>query len=381
MLYEASAVVEQEKELWGHTFKLVNRGLDEAEVYSFVESLIGQYGNLAKRLEHLESVTGRLDTSNADHSTGADRRTKPSGRDPHTSRTNGLGDPADLEKLQNLDALTSFAERTVIEAAKHARSIETEATERAQAVANRIIADALHQASTQMAWVLSQSQPGTPPPGHTPSTGPPPARAVADEMANPTSERQSLPLPADALDAVSHLRQHIQDLMQEITTLDPDQTKEAFESLCDRLLPLLDNLSGEPAGPPSEGEEPEPAVDGDTEPPQPEGQPQEGSDESLFDGTVELALPPPVALDRMLQLHKHLKETPHVDVLNLGGSVDNGITIRILVDSPLPLLKILQELPEADHVAEELPGDKKAVPSRDGAANGHVRRVVITAKA
>jgi hypothetical protein len=190
--------------------------------------------------------------------------------------------------------------------------------------------------------------------------------------------------------------------MDEMQDMGPDEARAAFESLYSKLLSPLEVDSQQPAAE-SDPTEAQPQPDAATsnanraeapaeEPPdqsaqqssegsEPVDTPGDGSENGLFDGTVELALPPPVALDRMLQLHKHLKETPHVDVLNLGGSVDNGITIRILLDSPQPLLKILSELPEAERVAEERPQDSKKVPKRKGDPGDEVRRVVITAKA
>ena len=105
--------------------------------------------------------------------------------------------------------------------------------------------------------------------------------------------------------------------------------------------------------------------------------PENGRNEDLFKGTVELALPPPVALDRMLQLHKHLKQTPHIDVLNLGGSVDKGITIRILMDSPIELVKVIQELDEVQDVSEEPLDAEKSVPARQGGDNPPIRRLFV----
>ena len=377
--------MEHEKELWGRTFKLVNKGLDEAEVYSFVEGLIGQYANVARRLEHLESVTSSLETRTADRSPDGDAQSDGSQPAPHARRTNGFGDPSELEKLENLSALTSFAERTVIEAAKHARRIETEAIQRAQAAANRIVAETLGHASSQMAHSTPQTGAGHLLPETPPSATQWPSSTIAGETANSTSGHTSPGPPAHTVDALFHLRHEIQAVMNDMATLDADLAKGALASLCTRLLPLLDSFRGDTTPPPGEGEAPAApehvqAVDSDEESPQAEGQPLDDADESLFSDTVELVLPPPVALDRMLQIHKRLKETPHVDVLNLGGSVDNGITIRILLDSPLPLLKMLQELPEADSVAEELPNDKKAAPARQGRADGHVRRLIIAAK-
>ncbi len=388
--------MEHDKELWGRKFKLVSSGLDEAEVYSFVESLIHQYGNLAGKLEHLEALAARLTAQYSDLSGGIDPRPgltapasatqhplrsdnlNPSAPDIGTPPANGHAGPLDLEKLRNLDALTAFAERTVIEAVKHARSIEAEATDRAQAAADRIVADALQQATTKTNWALSQAQAGSQQAGtHTDAHDS--IRMTADQAGN------------DAPATAHVLRQDIRGLMERLQQMAPAEAKGDFDSIYEKLLPILDSVSVEPAASPDGTDSSALPETGDTGT-QPEATDKESSnskssggrsaqkpDANLFDGTIELALPPPVALDRMLQLHKHLKETPHIDVLNLGGSVDNGITIRILLDSPIPLLKILEDLPGTDGVAEELDGDDGTIPGREEDEADQVRRVIITA--
>jgi len=397
--------VEHDKELWGRKFKLVSSGLDEAEVYSFVESLIHQYGNLAGKLEHLEALAARLTAQYSDLSGGIDPRPgltapasatqhplrsdnpNPSAPDIGTPPANGHAGPLDPEKLRNLDALTAFAERTVIEAVRHGRSIEAEAIDRAQAAADRIVADALQQATAQTNWALSQAQAGTRQAGiHTDTHDTIPVTA---DPAGPTDSSFE---PSNDAPATAHvLRQDIRDLMERLQQMAPAEAKGDFDSIYEKLLPILDSVSDEPAASPDGIDSSALSDTGDTDT-QPEatgkespkrkssaGQSAQIPDANLFDGTVELALPPPVALDRMLQLHKHLKETPHIDVLNLGGSVDNGITIRILLDSPIPLLKILEDLPGAEGVAEQLDGGDGTIPGREGDEAGQVRRVIITA--
>jgi len=98
----------------------------------------------------------------------------------------------------------------------------------------------------------------------------------------------------------------------------------------------------------------------------------------LYQGTVELAVPPPVGLNRMLQLHKHLKQTPKLEVMNLGGSVDKGITIRLHLETPTPLLKILEDLDEVKNASDEIPGADRLVPSRQGGEEGVKRVIVLT---
>jgi len=102
-------------------------------------------------------------------------------------------------------------------------------------------------------------------------------------------------------------------------------------------------------------------------------------DSALYEGTVELAIPPPVGLDRMLQLHKNLRHIPQIEVMNLGVSKDKGITIRLFLDSPIPLLKLLGDLPEVDKVSEPLGGAKNA-DSQKAAGKPSLRKIIVTTR-
>jgi len=82
----------------------------------------------------------------------------------------------------------------------------------------------------------------------------------------------------------------------------------------------------------------------------------------------------------MLQLHKHLKQTPNIEVLNLGGSVDKGITIRLLLENPTPILKVLGGLPEVKSASDEPSGDDKLVPSRQTTEDELIRRILVITK-
>ncbi|MGB2583527.1 MAG: hypothetical protein WBC89_05155, partial [Dehalococcoidia bacterium] len=100
--------------------------------------------------------------------------------------------------------------------------------------------------------------------------------------------------------------------------------------------------------------------------------------QALYQGTIELAIPPPVGLDRMLQLHKNLRHIPQIEVMNLGVSRDKGITIRIFLDSPIPLLKILGDLPEVDKVSDPQQGSGKAATAQQAGDKPRVKRIVVT---
>jgi F0F1-type ATP synthase membrane subunit b/b' len=99
-----------------------------------------------------------------------------------------------------------------------------------------------------------------------------------------------------------------------------------------------------------------------------------------YDGTVELALSPPVALDRMLKLHKHLNKDSRVKIVNLKGSLHKGVRMKLLVQAHTPLMSILMDLPEVEKVSYELI-EAGNVSSAHRKGNGaHPRTIAVTMK-
>ena len=82
----------------------------------------------------------------------------------------------------------------------------------------------------------------------------------------------------------------------------------------------------------------------------------------------------------MLQIHRNLKETPQLNVLSLGGSVDKGITIRIELDGPVPLLSLIGGMRGVGKVSEEPPSAESVVPGRQGGEAHPVRRIIATTR-
>ena len=116
-------------------------------------------------------------------------------------------------------------------------------------------------------------------------------------------------------------------------------------------------------------------------PDQPAGsqdQPALSDNPDLYEGTVELAIPPPVGLDQVMQLHKDLKERPEIQVLNFGGSIDKGITIRLVSRTPAPLLDILGGISGVASAVDESQVSEQLVPSRPPGNGPPIRRIILT---
>ncbi|MBE0479828.1 MAG: hypothetical protein IBX68_02495 [Dehalococcoidia bacterium] len=402
--------MDSEKELWGHKFKIVNNGLDEGQVYSFVESLSNQYGQFSRRLEELDSAISKLAEGYTALADKLDVRTGPG--DPatqHPSRhqaedypqTPGIsGNGSDNtvysngDRLAYLDSLTRFAESTVIEATKQSLRIKSEMEEKAKIKAASIVAQAKEKAQAEVERIVGEAQAE--------------ARTRANEILVAAEQKANSLLQSAGHDAET-IRSRCEGVESIAAEADPafvqqareqlsllvrvlhseqqrllssgkkpgeSEIKNTFSTILESMGPFSE-LVGEvslTAEPESAEEEPEP----DEGKRAPAHENKKGA-ETLFEGTVELALPPPVGLDRMLQLHKHLKQTPNVDVLNLGGSVDKGITIRVHLENPTALLKIIAELPEVSGAAEEEPGSTKVVPGRkdDGS---QIKRIIVNTK-
>ncbi|MEE8471144.1 MAG: hypothetical protein V3S51_07425 [Dehalococcoidia bacterium] len=100
----------------------------------------------------------------------------------------------------------------------------------------------------------------------------------------------------------------------------------------------------------------------------------------LYEGVVELAIPAPVGLDQVMQIHKDFKQVPQVKVLNFGGSVDKGITIRLISHAPAPLLDIFAEMSAVEKALDESQVSEKQVPSRPQGDGPPIRRIIITTR-
>ena len=98
----------------------------------------------------------------------------------------------------------------------------------------------------------------------------------------------------------------------------------------------------------------------------------------LFRGTVELTIVPPISVDRVLGLHKHLRRIPELKVLGTKGTAGKGMSIRLHLQARTRLLDILRRLPEVSDVSEErLRSGDKLYLARKSTAEPDVRKVLV----
>jgi DNA-binding response OmpR family regulator len=96
----------------------------------------------------------------------------------------------------------------------------------------------------------------------------------------------------------------------------------------------------------------------------------------LYNGTVELSFSHPVNLQQILQFYNTLKQVRQVDVVDVAGLVDNNITIKLLLETPTPLVKILKVLPEVEEISDRSQNAENIVSGGQGEAS-QVKKIVI----
>ena len=267
-------------------------------------------------------------------------------------------------KLEHLDSLMDLAEKTVIEAHKEAEEIKKEAEREANARVASIVARAEESLEEKLSLAEQQAQ----------------------EIMKAAEEKGSQ-IITEALKKAEQLRESSQKTEQ----------CQAVKNPWD----VPDQLFAEPVGARetkavamAEEKPPEPSIPDaavSTAPTasveKPVEQPSRGKEEgdtkesiAAYDDIVDLALLPPIALDQMLKLHKHLKKNPRVKVVELKGSLDKGVTIRILVQAHTPLLSTLASLPEVEKVSDE-PIEVGKISSAHRKGNGpRTRTIAVTMK-
>ena len=64
----------------------------------------------------------------------------------------------------------------------------------------------------------------------------------------------------------------------------------------------------------------------------------------LYEGMVQLKIVAPVDLGQVRKLQEHLHQVQDLDLVLVGGSVNEGTVIVVSVARPIPLINILREI-------------------------------------
>ena len=244
------------------------------------------------------------------------------------------------EKLDHIDSLTELAEKTVIEAGKEAERIKAEAEKEANASVADIVARAEGRANVEAHRIIAEAK-----------------QRSEDSIAEvqKKAEEEALLIRKEAEQLLASSKQ---------TAESPARVSE---ELCARLNSdaRIKAASMEEENESPEPPEPEAAICVQLnvfaekpveEPSCSKEEWDENESPAAYDDFVDLVLPPPISLDQMLKVHKHLKRNPGVKILDLKGSLHRGLWIRFIVQAHTPLLSVFEALSEVEKVSYEVIG-------------------------
>jgi len=96
----------------------------------------------------------------------------------------------------------------------------------------------------------------------------------------------------------------------------------------------------------------------------------------LYTGVVEVSFSRPASLQQIIQLYNCLKSVRQVDVVDVAGLMDKDVTIRLLLQTPTPLTKILRDLPQVEEISDGSQDAENVISNSKGVASP-VKRLVI----
>ncbi len=392
------------KQLWGKQFDVVEGGLSEEQVVAYVNELMGKYQTLAAQQEHILSLEKVLQRAavEADKVAAGIRAKAEEEAEAEAARIISEAKERSQELIteakKRAESLTDEEVRNILYAANtRADIIETEARQRSQLYLLRsreIIESELkeevkvtyHRLLSALQNLLHEGETiGIEWKGKTAELWKGKAfELAAHEVLPPIvtrlGEAEALPGVPLAAEAGAEL-----DITQGEAVEQPVEVAEeaaVFEEVVEHPIPPEQEfgvpeeavaVSPEPEGLTVEGvsqqvTEEKVAVGGEEGVLEPKV-----FDPRLYTGEVELALTPPVDLVMMSELEQQLQLIPEVKILRTVGSFDQGTTITIAVDKPIPLIDMLSEACAVEVSPE--PANRGNVMQRTFRERGKVRDV------
>ncbi len=303
-------------ELWGREFNTAKKGLDEAQVVSFVNNLIAERDMLAQRQEHFSS-------------------------------------------------LTKLAEKTVAEADNLAKEIRKETKDQAKAEASEIIVKAKEQAQqaieedrAKIITIATEEATAL--------------QANAEQEAELLLENQRKRIKSELRDVAQRL---YGQLLSQLESLRQQAAASEVEFELKLSQPVEEastiTIEKEPLSTPA----PAASQQGDditsSTSPEVSPEPADKQDTTTYKEEVELEILPPIDIMKIMGIMRYLDTLPEVETTELIPIVDKPLIIASLRE-PMPLIDILRTLPEVDQV-------KETTATTDNTnANGERRKIQIT---
>jgi vacuolar-type H+-ATPase subunit H len=82
-----------------------------------------------------------------------------------------------------------------------------------------------------------------------------------------------------------------------------------------------------------------------------DGKPVRTQQQALYSGVADVEISPPVPVAPLNEVIKLLKRTPNIKVISLEGTLNRGLSLKLSLEKPAPLIKILASLPPVEKVS------------------------------
>ena len=371
-------------EIQRQKFGAVDNGLDEAEVAALVSNLIDQNNDLLSKQEHLRSLTKLLEKAVLKAQEEADSILAEAEKEAN-AKVAAIITKAETEAEELIAEARQRAEESaqekipqaeqrasdIIKAAeeeaeaikgparREAKGIVTEARQKSEA-AERQSQELLIEATEKVESIKGLAEEEA-------------SRLIADVKQQAEclakakitkAEEEGQKIIEEAMNTAEietqRIRQKAEQILLMSKKLGEDEIRENFERFCEGLL-----SSSTDAG---EGVA---ALNGS-------GQADRKQNLALYDGTVELTIPPPIALDRIVKLHRHLRGTPDIKIMEMKGTADKGLRMQLHLRSRTPLLNILEAMPEVKKASDPPQRAGSIAHSQPATGKRPVRRIVVT---
>ena len=293
----------QVRNLWGHDFDLVEKGLSEPQVVAFVNELLGRRGSPGQKQAPSASLTKLVERMVTEADKLAAEIKAEAKAEAASIRETARAEAASIRETARAEAAQIETEarqeaELLTSAAKHFLGDEVEAM---KDDCQQFLAK-LESLASRLPGPKASSLPGWPPPE------PEPAEAPASDPTQP-------PAPAgpreEMIQALSQLRSEIED--------------QAFEAALEPAVAPMPSL----------------------------GQPDE-EDAALYEGQVELTIAPSTTSDQLMGLQQGLQQITDVRVMRTSGSPVGGTIITVLIQKPLPLARVLKGISCVKSCVEEM---------------------------
>lgn len=337
----------------------------EAEVAALTSRLQDQMEDLAGKQEYVLSLTKALEKAVGKAQEEAD------------------GVRAEAEKKANT-RVTELTARAEEEARVKAEATGNEAREKAKAEAEGIRTEAERKAEESARQKLTWAE----------ERAVEMAKAAGDkaEATRKLAEEEAAKITADAREQAEQEASQTRDEARRLLLESRKIAESEISELKGRFLKACEGVFSEAAVYPRErqGDNGEMQVQTVFEPVQaapvslespaepPEAPKGDGKTSTTFHGDVELVVMPPVSLERLLDLYRHLRSTPEIKVLYMKGAPNNAVNIRVYIPDPLPLMNVLEALPEVESVSDRRKVIDRLLPARRKGSDQSVRTVVVT---